>query len=265
MGFGIRLRRLWHLKVGVATCLALALLAGLWSVQRISLSPPSLTPRALALASASTHVVVDTPKSALLDQRQDTYSFEGLTQRAILLGNVIANGQVREATARRARIPVEALEVAPPLTRHQPQTRVESGTERNMSDILKSTEQYRLSIQANPTVPVLDIYAQARTAEDAAVLANSAVDALREYLAAVAVKEQTPPARQIRLMQLGRATGAVINEGVDWQVAFVAFLLALALSSATLVFFARVFDGWRLAAAAEIHADDAQEPALPRR
>ena len=31
----------------------------------------------------------------MLDLRQNTYSFEALTQRAILLGNVIANGQVR--------------------------------------------------------------------------------------------------------------------------------------------------------------------------
>jgi hypothetical protein len=265
MGFGIRLRRLWHLKLGVVACFALALLAGVWSVQRISLVPPSLTPRAMEMATASTHVVVDTPKSALLDQRQDTYSFEGLTQRAILLGNVIANGEVRASIAQRAGVSVDALQIAPPLTRNQPQARVETGTERHMSDIVKSTEQYRLSIQANPTVPVLDIYSQARTPETAAALANSAVDALRAYLAEVAEAEQTPTKDQIRLVQLGRATGAIVNEGVQWQVAFVAFLLTLAVSSATLIFLARVRDGWRLAAAAEIRAYEAQEPALPPR
>jgi len=47
MGIGIRLRKLWRLKAGVVVSLALALLAGLWSVERISLFPPGLTPRSL--------------------------------------------------------------------------------------------------------------------------------------------------------------------------------------------------------------------------
>ena len=46
------------------------------------------------MASAATHVVVDTPTSTLLDLRQNTYSLEALTSRAVLLGNVIANGEV---------------------------------------------------------------------------------------------------------------------------------------------------------------------------
>jgi hypothetical protein len=251
MGFGVRLRQLWDLKAGVAVCLVVALLAAVWSLEEISLLPPKLTPRSLEMATASTHVVVDTPRSTMLDLRQDTYELEGLTKRAVLLGNVIANGHVKESIARQAKIPVELLSVEAPLTGKQPRARVEGGHAKTAGDILRSNDQYRLNIQANPTAPVLDIYAQTPTARSAEDLANAAVDSLRAYLADVAVSESTPETQQIRLVQLGTARGDVINKGVRWQAALVAFILTLALACATLIFLSRVTRGWRLASMSE--------------
>lgn len=251
MGFGVRLRQLWAIKVGVAVCLTLALIAAVWSLEEISLFPPKLTPRSLEMATASTHVVVDTPHSTMLDLRQDTYELEGLTKRAVLLGNVIANGHVQESIAREAGIPARLLSVEAPLTAKQPRARVEAGHGKTASDILRSTDQYRLNIQANPTAPVLDIYAQTPTAESAEALANAAVDSLRAYLADLAQAESTPETQQIRLVQLGTAHGEVINNGVRWQVALVAFVLTFGLACATLIFLSRVSRGWRLASLSE--------------
>jgi hypothetical protein len=61
----------------------------------------------------------------------------------------------------------------------------------------------------------------------------------------------TPLRYQIRPVQLGRATGVVINEGARWQLAFLAFVLTLAVSCATVIFLARVRAGWRQAALSE--------------
>lgn len=251
MDFGVRLQKLWQMKAGVAGCLVLALIAAVWSLESISLLPPKLTPRSLDMATASTHVVVDTPRSTLLDLRQDTYELEGLTQRAVLLGNVIANGPVKESIARRAGIPVDALRVEAPLTAKQPRPRVEVGNEKKASDILKSNDQYRLNIQANPTAPLLDIYAQTPTAKSAEDLANAAVKSLQGYLADLAQSESTPATQQIRLVQLGTARGAVINEGAHWQVAFLAFILTFALACATLIFLSRISRGWRMESLSE--------------
>ena len=251
MSFGFRIWRLWQLRAGVAASLVLAVMVALWSLEKVTLVPPSLTPRSLEMATASTHVVVDTPRSTILDLRQNTYGLEALTNRAVLLGNVMANGPVRESIARRAGVSPEVLQVAAPLTSKQPQARADAGDERHTGDILKSNEQYRLSIQANPTVPVLDIYSQAPTVEQAEVLANTAVDSLRTYLRDLATTQQTPEGKQIQLVQLGRARGAVVNEGVRWQVALLAFVLTFAVSCATVTFFARVKKGWRLAAVSE--------------
>jgi hypothetical protein len=251
MGLGMSMRGLWQLRVGVLVSVALALIAALWSVERISLFPPGLTPRSLEMATASTQVVVDTPKSALLDLRQDTYGLDALTNRAVLLGNVMASPQVREAIARQARVPVESLRIAPPLTPKQPRALAETGNRKRTSDILKLNDQYRLAIQANPTVPVLHIYCQAPTAESAQALTNAAVDATRRYLADLAASAGTPRDRQVRLLQLGRAKGAVINGGIAWQAALLAFALTFVASCATAVLLARVRHGWQVAALSE--------------
>jgi hypothetical protein len=247
MGFGVRLRGLWQIRRWVAACAALALLTAVWSVAKISLLPPGLTSRSLEMATASTQVVVDTPKSTLVDIRQDTSSLDALTNRAVLLGNVIASAPVRESIARRAHLPPEALQVVPPLTPKQPRVLAEAGNERHTSDILKLNDQYRLVIQANPTVPMLQIFAQTPTAETAEALANGSVDALQAYLSDLAGTARTPGTDQIRLMQLGRAKGTVINHGIEWQVAFFAFCLAFGVSCATVIFVRRVREGWRVA------------------
>lgn len=251
MGIGIRMRTLWRLRAGMILSLAFALLAAVWSVQKISLTPPSLTPRSLEMATASTHVVVDTPTSALVDLRQDTYSLDGLTNRAVLLGNVISSTTVRQGIAERAGIPVERLVVQAPLTPKQSAPAVASENRRTTGDIVKSTDHYRLNIQSNPSVPVLDIYAQTPTAESAAVLVNAAVEELQAYLVQLAADEKTPPHKQITLIQLGKARGQIINAGVDWQIAILAFIVAFGVASATVIYAARVRAGWRLAAAAE--------------
>jgi hypothetical protein len=251
MGIGMRMRTLWQLKVGVAVSVVLALLAAVWSVQKISLSPPGLSPRSLEMATSSTHVLIDTPTSQLIDLRQDTYSVDGLKNRAVLLGNVIASSSVQAKIAQRAHVPAELLRIQAPLTPLQPSAPVDSDNARHTSDLLKSTEQYRVILKANTSVPMIDIYTQTPTAESAATLANATVEELRAYMTSLVTAQHTPPRDQVRLMQLGRATGVVINGGVRWQAAFLTFLLTLGISCATVIFLSRVRAGWRQASVAE--------------
>jgi hypothetical protein len=246
MAFGRRIWNLWQLRPLVAASAVLALVMSLWSVYSVSLLPPGLTPRALAMATATTHVVVDTPTSSVLDLRQNSYDFDAMTQRAILIGNVMANGRVRESIARQVDIPSERLRITPPFTRRQPRA-VATADQKRASDILESTDQYRINIQANPTVPMLDVYAQAPSAGEAETLANASVEGLRAYLAELAVEQRIPGPDQVRLLQLGRASGTVINAGVDRQVALVVFIVTFALSLATATLVSRVRRGFRVA------------------
>jgi hypothetical protein len=255
MGFGKRLHTLWRLKAGVIASIMLALLVSVWSVYKISLSPFGLSARSWDMATASSHVVIDTPTSALLDLRQDTYSLQSLTNRGVLLGNVMASAPVRQAIAARAHVPIERLEIDAPLTPQQPRPAPEEGKEPKTSDIAQSTDEYRLNIQAAPTVPLLDFIAQAPTAESAAALANAASAELKAYLTRLAASQQTPASEQIRVVELGRAKGTVINASIHWQVPLVAFLLTLGASCATLIFLQRVRLGWKDAARSERTVD----------
>lgn len=252
MGIGMRIRQFTRLRAGGVVAVALGLVAAAWAAGGITLAPPGLKSRQVDIASATTQVVIDTPRSAVLDVRQDTYAIQSLTERAILLGNVITSGPVREYIAQQASIPVRSLEVAAPLTSEQPRARAELGVKKGPTELVKSNTQYRLAIRANPTVPVLSLYAQAPTAEVAERIANGAVEGLRRYLGEVALEQKTSEQNQIRLLQLGEAApSGVINKGARWELAVVAFLAVFGISCAAFVLLRRVRAGYRLAVQAE--------------
>jgi len=221
---GIHTREPPRLAVALVVSVVLAALAAVWSLYKIGLVPPSLTPRAVEMGAASTEVVVDTPDTTILDLRQGTSNIESLNNRALLLGNVMASLPVRAYIGRRAHVAPDAIRVAPPLTADFPRPLALTGNAKHTTDLVSSADQYRLSIEANPTVPVLYIHAQAPSAKTAAELANGSVDGLRDYLAAVAASGRVPPTEQVRVRQLGRASGGVINDGAGLQFALVVFL-----------------------------------------
>jgi hypothetical protein len=221
---GINTREPPRPAVALVVSILLAALAAFWSLYKIGLVPPSLTPRAVEMGAASTEVVVDTPDSAILDLRQGTSNLESLNNRALLVGNVMASLPVRDYIGRRAHVAPDAIRVAPPLTPDFPRPLAQTGDAKHTTDLLRSADQYRLSIEANPTVPVLYIHAQAPSAKAAAELANGSVDGLRDYLAAVAASDRVAPTQQVQVRQLGRARGGVINDGAGLQFALVVFL-----------------------------------------
>jgi hypothetical protein len=244
----MHMRELWGQKLGLAIAFALALLAAARVLYGIGFLPPSLERNSLGVASASTQVIVDTPRSSVIDLREDTYSFTGLTNRALLLGNVMASLPVRAYIARRAEVPPTAIRVSPPLTPEQPRVVTDGAHQPKTSDILRSPDEYRLSVQANPTVPVLDIYAEAPDGKAAGKLANAAVDGLRDYLRALATEHATPAAKQVNLVQLGRADGGSINPGAGLQLAILVFVFVFAIASAAVLFIGRVRRGWNAGA-----------------
>lgn len=247
MRLGIYLRELWGHRVGLAVSAAIAAVATTQIVSGVSLLPPRIEGNSLNVASASTHVVVDTPKSTIVDPLTDAYTIESLSNRALILGNVMASLPVRKYIARRTGVPAELIRAEPPLTPEQPRALVDSAHAPHVSDILERPDEYRLSIQADPTTPVLDIYAVAPSAEEATRLADASVAGLRDYVKSAAAKDQTPQLDRVRLEQLGRATGGSINEGAGLQIAVLTFLLVFAIACVGVLFLARVRRGWETA------------------
>jgi hypothetical protein len=254
MQLGRNLRELWTLRLGFVLCLLCATLAAISACYRISLAPPGLQSRNLTMASASTRVLVDTPKSTVLNLQESVGDFTSMSNRAVLLGNVMASVPVRTFIAQRAHLPANEIKAATPLTPSFPRPIDEGDNKKATTDIFEGPDQYRINIQANPTVPVLDIYSEAPTAQAAVNLANGAVDGLRDYLNEVAKVQGVGRADQVRLTQLGRARGGVINGGVNIQVGILVFLFVFFDCAAAALFVGRVRRGWREMAAAEAAA-----------
>lgn len=261
MQLGRHLRELWRLRLGLVAAVVVAALAALWSVGSVSLFPPGVKSRDLEMAVASTRVLVDAPTATVLDLSVNAYNFQSITNRALLVGNVMASEPVRQYIGKRAHVPPEVLQVASPVTPDFPRPLATSGR-KSTRDILKSPDEYRLSIQANPTAPILDIYAQAPTARTAELLATGAVEGMKDYLRELGGTQGVPQSRQVRLEQLGRADGGVINPGISVKVALLTFLIVFAVSSVAVLFVARVRQGWRLEAEREV-GNDPWLPATP--
>lgn len=240
------MRELWGHKVGLAIALALALLAMTRLLYDVSLFPPRLERDSLSIASASTHVLVDTPRSTVIDLRENTYDFTELTNRALLAGNVMASPAVVEYISRHSGVPANEIRISAPLTPEQPRAIADISHQPKTSDILRSPDEYRLSVRANPTVPVLDIYSEAPDAATAQKLADASIQGLKDYLNAIALKHKTPREDQVRLTQLGGATGGAVNSGATIQMAILVFLLVFAIACGVVLFVARVRRGWSM-------------------
>jgi len=251
MQLGILLRELWRLRTGLAVSFAFALVAALASTNHVSLFPPGLSARAATVAAASTQVLIDTPRSKVTDTLATTNDFASLTTRADLLGNVMASEPVRSYIAERAGVLPQQIQAVAPITANVPRALVEPGSEKRASDLLRSMDQYRLDIEADPSVPILNIYAQAPSTAKAERLANASVAGLQDYLARVSAKQGVREARRIRLVQLGTARGGELNNGVNVQIALLTFIVVFALCCGMTLLISRVRRGWHAAARTE--------------
>jgi hypothetical protein len=252
MKLGMHLHELWRLRLCLLLTLLVATFASVSSAYEISFLPPGLQPRAMAMAAASTHVLVDNPDSVLLDVAQGTDQLNQMAQRALLLGNVMASLPVRSYIARRVGVPAQLIEVTSPVTPQYPRPIADDPqNQRRTTDLFRSNNQYRISIEANPTVPILDVYTEASSVRTAVALANAAVGGLRDYLTAVGDGESIAAGQQVRLEQLGGAQGSSVTGSVNVEVALLSFLVVFVLASAASLGLSRVAHGWKQSREAE--------------
>jgi hypothetical protein len=268
MRFGLRLRTLWHLRAGVAGALCLSVVLALWSAEKITLSPPGLAPRVEQKADATLSVMIDQPGSPLTDLREDTGSLPLLTSRAVLLGTIMAGEPVRQAIAKASGAPIDELQINPPLMEPAPKAEVERPTPgaegtttqeaqptvSNADKTLQTlslSDRYSVTIRANATVPLLDLYARAPTPREAEALADAAAAQSQAYIARLARRQDTPAKLRIKLVALGHARGAAINPGGRSLTPLIVFLVTFSIACSSLIFFTRVRDELRDSGGAE--------------
>ena len=239
------LRELYRLRRLVAVGAAIALVATLSTAYSVSFLPPSLHSKSLDIGAASTRVLIDTPRSKVVDLGASTTDFTTLATRANLLANLMSSAPVKTAVAREVGVPAELVVADAPIVANVPRAGLEPDSEQRASDLVAESRLFRLKVIPNPQLPIIAIYAQAPTAKAATELANGSVRALKRYLTTVAAQQSIKDADQLVVTQLGVATGATVNENVNLTLAAMVFIVVLTLCCVLILVAAAVVRGWR--------------------
>jgi O-Antigen ligase len=242
---------------GAAAATLIAVLAAIASVVQIGLSPPEVSSRSLTVGAATAHAIVG-PK---LD-RGDLTDVDALTastdvdtriDRAELVANVISSPAVVNRTGLRMGIDAAAITAATQVTASVPDALTEPGFDDRAAQILGSENQYRLDVQANPALPILDIYALGPTAAEASRLANASIAAANAYLRSLAGERATKSGGEeaagtgagVRLTGLGSPAATTLNARAPIEVAALTFVVVLGLCIGGLLLIVVVARGWR--------------------
>jgi hypothetical protein len=232
--------------LATAACAVVALVASLASIMHLTLLPPGLHGmRDVQVATASTHIVLDRPVSAIGNTRTETGDFDALSDRAVLLGELLASETVRQDIGRRAGIDPALIAAQSHVTANVQTVMTEPDLERRADQIVHSRALYRIDVQPRPNLPEVDVYTQAPTAEGAVKLANAAVTGLHDYLDRSAQQQGERASNQIGFEQLGAAHGGIVNGKARMVIAAFTFFVAFFTSAGLIGIIARVRRGYR--------------------
>jgi hypothetical protein len=236
------LNSLWRNRLWFAIGIVIATAAAIVSVYTVSLFPPKLTSRTNEFATASTQILVDTPNSSFANLEEEV---DPLNYRAGVFARFLASPEAIALIAREAGLPADAIEAQPPYEQGQPLFAIEPTAEKRSSQIIGERALYRLRFENNPNMPLISVYAQAPTDEEARRLADAAPEALQTYVTGIQETQKTPAKRRVTLRQLGDAKGGTVNAGANLQIAILVFFVVLVLWSLLLIPAHTIMRGWR--------------------
>jgi hypothetical protein len=242
------LRDLWQKRVIVAIFAVIAILIGGLVAYRPSLPPQS---RKYEVGTANARILVDTPASQAVEIAPK--GSETLGARASLLANLMADGELKDAIAKRAGLaPGQLLTVAPSAT--QPNT-VSPAALRNPQAYILTTRV--LTTDSGEQLPIVDVDTQAPDAQRAAALANAAVGGLEDYLDSKASIDGVSDTRRLRVRPLGAAQGRDVARGPSNVIALMAAIFVFGVFCALLLIADELARSWRAASDVEEELRDA--------
>jgi hypothetical protein len=215
--------QLWERKIWLLLGVIVAGVAG-FGIHQVA--------RSSVYAAATTQMVVDSPRSALGDIQS---SLEPFTARAGVFALLMTSPQALDAIGHAAGIPGSAIAAEGPPTATMPQV----GSSPTQLDT-----PYKLQLNQDPTLPTVDIYAQAPTAGQAIKLANGAVTGFATYLKTLQVQGSVPNGQRVEIRQLGSAIGGVVDSSASTKVAGRVTIVVLLLWCGGILFVAKLKAAW---------------------
>ena len=147
--------------------------------------------------------------------------------------------------ARQAKLPADAIEAQGPFELGAPEIQQGPTADRRSSQIIGEGALYRLRFENNPSLPIVTIFAQAPNQDGAVMLATAVPAALRTYIDQIQTQQHIPAKQQVVIRPLGKATGGVVNQGANLQIATLVFVVVLGIWCMLLIPAQTIARGWR--------------------
>lgn len=244
MESALLLRALWSRRRLVAVGLLVATIAAVISVQHVSLIPPKLESKSLSYATARTQVVVDAPNSSLANIDTD---INPLIVRAGVYSRLLTSPEAIRLIGQEARIDPGLIYAEGPFESNQPRAAQEPTASERSDQVAGEQDAYRLQFQSTDTLPIITIFSQAPTPDEANRLANGAAQGLATYVRQLQDQRQVPAAQRVEIRQLGQPAARTVNSGVGLRIAVLVFVLVFAAWCAGVLIVTRLVHNWKTA------------------
>jgi hypothetical protein len=236
------IRQLWQRKLLVGLVLVLALAAAIFSAYRVS--PSGLEKRSLAVAAASSQILVDSPDSTLV-QGAELGTFEALATRAKIYGQYLASPSARQEIAKRADVPPRSIATSGPFSSATGQEAYSTqSSEERAGELLQEGAGNRLVFTAQEGVPILTVDAQSASTETALALASASFDTLEHYVHSLQA-DGKPVREGVTVRELGAPEGGTLGGSNNLILMVLAFFVVFGLGCAAILLVPTFAQRWR--------------------
>jgi hypothetical protein len=256
------IRQLWGRKSLLALTVCLALSAAVMASYRVSVSPLGLHQRTLTVAAASSQILVDSPRSTLVNGAS-LGTFDALATRAKIYGQYLASLAARNEIARRAGVPADSIATSGPFSPDTGQVVYppQSSGER-AGELLQEGAPNRLVFTAQEGVPILSVDVQAENPGRAVALASASFQTLRDYVRGLRADGE-PVRKGVTVRELGAPEGGTLGGSNHYMLGLLAALLVFGLGCATILTVPRFARYWQALDSAEAGPPTAPPAAQP--
>ena len=213
------IKTLWDQRIAVVAVFLVAFLAGVSTVYRIGTG--GLTKRSHQFGAAQSQILIDSPRSSLVDLTQET---PPLATRAAVYTQFMRSNAVKEAISKATGIPASLIVAQGPYTTAGGSQNLPRPSEARANEVRGEKDGYRLVFDYQQDLPIVSIYAQAPTAKAAIRLAAGTVAGVRAYISQLENEQNVPSHAQTQIRELGAAEGGTVNAGADPIMAVLAFV-----------------------------------------
>jgi hypothetical protein len=234
------LRILWARKVWLAIVFVVACLAALSTGYQIGLG--TFKARSHSYGAAKAQFLVDSPRSSLADLTQNT---ESLASRAQLYTQYMRSNDVTVEIAQEAGVDPNRIVTEGPYTTAGGTQNIPRPPVVRSNEVRGEPQIYRLVFDAQLGLPIVSIYAQAPTAEEAIKLADASVTGIQRAISKLEAEEFIPQSDRTEIRELGPAVGGTVNPGVDPIIAGLAFIATFILGCGIIVAVVTLKRGFR--------------------